>query len=104
MVNGLTTLHAGKLLVMLDNKVVISLQAQFESSVISVQHQDDVHDFTMYSRPLWDWALDLLRDTQLAPHFVFDAQRLYKFDGSHFKRFIDEPWTADAFWDAQVCF
>jgi len=61
-----------------------------------------MHEFDMHYCPIWDWALDLLRDSQLAPHFVFEAQRLYKFDGSNFVRFIDEPWTADAFWDAQV--
>jgi hypothetical protein len=58
----------------------------------------------MYSRCIWDWTLDLLRDSRFGPHFVFDAQRLSKFNGERFVRFIDEPWTADSFWDAQVCF
>ncbi|KAG2092954.1 uncharacterized protein F5147DRAFT_747983 [Suillus discolor] len=40
-------------------------------------------------------------DHRLAPHFVFDAQRLSKFNGEQFVRFIDEPWTANAFWNAQ---
>ncbi|KIK31402.1 hypothetical protein CY34DRAFT_103341, partial [Suillus luteus UH-Slu-Lm8-n1] len=40
----------------------------------------------------------------LAPHFVFDAQRLSKFDGERFVCFIDKPWTTDAFWNVQVCF
>jgi hypothetical protein len=57
----------------------------------------------MHYRPLWDWVLDLLRDSCLAYHFVFDAQHLSKFNGEQFVRFIDEPWTADAFWNAQVC-
>lgn len=57
----------------------------------------------MHYHPLWDWALDLLRDCRLAPHFVFDAQRLSKFNGERFVRFIDEPWMANAFWNAQVC-
>lgn len=71
---------------------------------MSVPFDSEVHEFEMHYRPLWDWGLDLLRDKYLAPHFVFDAQRLSKFDGERFVRFIDEPWTADAFWDAQVCF
>jgi hypothetical protein len=58
----------------------------------------------MYSRCLWSWALDLMRDSRFAPHFTIDAQHLYKFNGARFVRFIDEPWTANAFWDAQVCF
>ncbi|KAG1878857.1 hypothetical protein F4604DRAFT_2000136 [Suillus subluteus] len=55
----------------------------------------------MHYRPLWDWVLDLLQDSRLAYHFVFDAQRLSKFNGEQFVHFIDEPWTADTFWNAQ---
>ncbi|KAG2056752.1 hypothetical protein BDR06DRAFT_879276, partial [Suillus hirtellus] len=53
--------------------------------------------------PLWDWACDLLKDHHFSPHFVFDAQHLYKYDGQNFVHFFDEPWTANAFWDSQVC-
>ncbi|KAG2121427.1 hypothetical protein DEU56DRAFT_873780 [Suillus clintonianus] len=73
----------------------------FQVDVVSVLYQKKVHEFDMHYRPLWEWALDMLRDRRLAPHFVFDAQRLYKFNGTRFVRFIDEPWTANAFWDAQ---
>ncbi|KAG1822156.1 hypothetical protein EV424DRAFT_1321938, partial [Suillus variegatus] len=67
----------------------------FQVDVVSVPYKNKVHEFDMHYRPLWEWALDMLRDRRLAPHFVFDAQRLYKFNGTHFVRFIDEPWTAD---------
>ncbi|KAG1838070.1 hypothetical protein F4604DRAFT_1998347 [Suillus subluteus] len=73
----------------------------FQKDVVSVEHRDETHKFEMHYRPLWDWALDLLQDCRLAYHFVFDAQRLSKFNGEQFVRFIDEPWTADAFWNAQ---
>ncbi|KAG1837830.1 hypothetical protein F4604DRAFT_1601105 [Suillus subluteus] len=73
----------------------------FETSAISVSHQGEAHEYKMHSRCLWSWALDLMRDSRFAPHFTFDAQRLYKFNGARFVRFIDEPWTANAFWDAQ---
>jgi hypothetical protein len=46
--------------------------------------------------------MDLLQDTRLAPSFVWDAQRLYKHNGTGFERFIDEPWTADRWWRIQV--
>ncbi|KAG2156288.1 hypothetical protein DEU56DRAFT_867752 [Suillus clintonianus] len=55
----------------------------------------------MHYHPLWDWALDLLQDRRLVPHFVFDAQCLSKFNEERFVHFINEPWTADAFWSAQ---
>ncbi|KAG1761219.1 hypothetical protein EV702DRAFT_1053129, partial [Suillus placidus] len=32
---------------------------------------------------------------------VFDAQRFSKFDGKTFVHFVDEPFTADAFWNVQ---
>ncbi|KAG2092632.1 uncharacterized protein F5147DRAFT_747990 [Suillus discolor] len=47
------------------------------------------------------WATDLLRDPQLFPHMVFDAQRFSKFDGETFVNFVDEPYTAEAFWNVQ---
>ncbi|KAG1905179.1 uncharacterized protein F5891DRAFT_1126021 [Suillus fuscotomentosus] len=47
---------------------------------LSVPFEKEVYEFDMHYRPLFDWALDLLRDERLAPHF---------------------PWTADAFWNAQ---
>lgn len=38
----------------------------------------------------------------LAPHFHWDAEQLYKYDGKDFVRFIHEPWTAERFWRVQV--
>ncbi|KAG2028516.1 hypothetical protein BDR03DRAFT_1076434, partial [Suillus americanus] len=78
-------------------------KTQFKKEVISVPHRDQEHNFDVWYRPLWDWACDLLKDPRLGPHFVFDAQRLYKYDGQDFVHFFDEPWTANAFWNSQVC-
>ncbi|KAL4062327.1 hypothetical protein J3A83DRAFT_4110273, partial [Scleroderma citrinum] len=50
-----------------------------------------------------DWACDLLKDPHVGLNFVFDAQCLSKFDGTSFVHFIDEPWTANEFWNVQVC-
>ncbi|KAG2120397.1 hypothetical protein DEU56DRAFT_928435, partial [Suillus clintonianus] len=57
--------------------------------------------FPLFHRSLWDWVTDLLQDPQVGPNFVFDAQRLSKFNGEKFVRFIHEPWTANAFWEYQ---
>ncbi|KIJ58571.1 hypothetical protein HYDPIDRAFT_171229 [Hydnomerulius pinastri MD-312] len=48
-----------------------------------------------------DWACNLLKDPSTGPRFVFDAQYLSKFDGESFVHFIDKPWTAGDFWNAQ---
>lgn len=71
--------------------------------MISIPFADKSWDFDVYYRDLWEWATDLLRDPHLFPYFHFDAQRLSKFNGQSFERFVDEPFTAQDFWDAQVC-
>ncbi|EIW75220.1 hypothetical protein CONPUDRAFT_169612, partial [Coniophora puteana RWD-64-598 SS2] len=67
--------------------------------VINYKGEDLHHDF--YGRDMFDWALDLLENEALAPHFVWDAQRHYKYNGSEYVRFIDEPWSADRWWAIQ---
>ncbi|KAH7927024.1 hypothetical protein BV22DRAFT_1153995 [Leucogyrophana mollusca] len=73
----------------------------FTKDVVSVPFRGENMNYDIHYRPLWDWACDLLRNPQVGPHFVFDAQRLSKYNGTSFVRFYDEPWTANAFWDAQ---
>ncbi|KAG1765353.1 hypothetical protein EDD22DRAFT_978791 [Suillus occidentalis] len=51
------------------------------------------HDITTHALPLWDWALNLLANLLLAPHFVWDAQRVFKHNGREFEQFYNEPWT-----------
>lgn len=58
--------------------------------------------FDFWCRPLWDWVLDLIENPSMAPYFEWDAQKLYKYDGTKYIRFIHEPWTAARFWEVQV--
>ena len=53
-------------------------------------------------KPLWEWALDLAGDLLLSPHFVWDAEKVSKFNGTRYVHMYHEPWTADSFWSAQV--
>jgi hypothetical protein len=48
--------------------------------------------------------MDLVKDPRLAPHFEWDAKRLYKYNAESrsYARFINEPVTADDFWKIQV--
>lgn len=66
------------------------------------EYKDEEKPFEVWTRPLWDWAYDILSNPHLANHFRWDAERHYKFNGEQFERFIDEPWTADAWWEIQV--
>jgi len=79
------------------------LLTPFKEHEITSSYGDENLTFPFWSRSLWDWALDLVESPWASQHFVWDAQRLYKYDGSSFVRFFDEPWTAQRFWDVQVC-
>ncbi|KAI6004782.1 hypothetical protein EDD15DRAFT_2359613 [Pisolithus albus] len=113
-INGLLTLIArinqGKAKVTLQNEV--DLQHAWDRAAMQVTpftHHNIVapykgEDFTfpVYAQLLWDWALDLLLNPLLALHFTWDAQRLFKYDGSKYERFYSEPWTGDRWWNIQV--
>ncbi|KAI6010037.1 hypothetical protein BKA83DRAFT_4467647 [Pisolithus microcarpus] len=74
----------------------------FKKEIVCIDGIDgEPHEFPMYYRPLMDWAIDLLKHPGVGLHFVFDAVRLFKFDGSTFVHFVDELWTAAEFWNVQ---
>ncbi|KAI5996912.1 hypothetical protein F5J12DRAFT_907015 [Pisolithus orientalis] len=73
----------------------------FTKHIISAPYKGKEMEFEVHTRPVWDWALDLLADPQLAPHFVWDAERVYKHNGEEYERFYGEPWTCDHWWDIQ---
>ncbi|KAG1786171.1 uncharacterized protein HD556DRAFT_1434837 [Suillus plorans] len=73
----------------------------FTKEEVVVPFQGVDQTFPFFHCSLWDWAVDLLQDREVGPHFVFDAQQLSKFNGEKFVWFIHEPWTASAFWEYQ---
>ncbi|KAI6102268.1 hypothetical protein F5141DRAFT_1065743 [Pisolithus sp. B1] len=62
---------------------------QFSNFEITAPYKGDDVTFQVHVHPLWDWALDLLQNPLLAPHFVWDAQHLFKYNG-------------DCWWDIQA--
>lgn len=79
--------------------------SKFEKKTISETYKEDSHEFDVWVRPIWTWIEDMLQNPDLIQHFVWDACRLSKFDeqSNSWVRFYDEPWTADRFWEVQVC-
>ncbi|KAI6155453.1 hypothetical protein BKA82DRAFT_4326665 [Pisolithus tinctorius] len=73
----------------------------FSKFEITMPYKGNDVTFPVHIRPLWDWALDLLQNSSLAPHFIWDAQWLFKHDGERYERFYMEPWTGDHWWDIQ---
>ncbi|KIN95000.1 hypothetical protein M404DRAFT_34566 [Pisolithus tinctorius Marx 270] len=74
----------------------------FSKFEIAAPYKGSDMTFPIHIRPLWDWALDLLQNPSLAPHFVWDAERVFKLDGETYEHFYTEPWTGDHWWDIQV--
>ncbi|KAG1861808.1 hypothetical protein DFJ58DRAFT_715411 [Suillus subalutaceus] len=73
----------------------------FSKHEVAVTYKKNEQVYEVHAQPIWDWALDLLDNPLLAPHFVWDACCVYKHNGAQFERFFDEPWTGDRWWDIQ---
>ncbi|EPQ50176.1 hypothetical protein GLOTRDRAFT_82536 [Gloeophyllum trabeum ATCC 11539] len=73
----------------------------FEKADVTLDYKSEPRSYDFYYRPIWDTALDLLRDKRIISQFVWDAQRLSKFNGTRWVRWWDEPWTGDGMWEIQ---
>ncbi|KAF8120295.1 hypothetical protein EV363DRAFT_1191298 [Boletus edulis] len=108
-VNGLLALMSrisqGKAKVTLRSEVDLRRawdKAAMQVTPVIASYQGEDRSFPVYGRSLWDWALDLLSNPLLAPHFVWDAQQLFKYNGTEYERFYTEPWTGNRWWDIQT--
>ncbi|KAI0741275.1 hypothetical protein C8Q80DRAFT_1259743 [Daedaleopsis nitida] len=67
---------------------------------VRLENKDIEHD--VWSRNLWDYTQDLLRDGRLVSQMEWDAQRLSRrLPNGTFEQFYDEPYTAERFWEVQ---
>ncbi|KAI6028153.1 hypothetical protein EDC04DRAFT_2869153 [Pisolithus marmoratus] len=98
---SLNQVHVDKLLDLISR--VAQGMAQFSKHDVTRLYKKQDQTYKVFMHPVWEWALDLLENELLAPHFVWDAQHLYKYSEEGPKHFYDEPWTADCWWDIQVC-
>ncbi|KAK0435233.1 uncharacterized protein EV420DRAFT_1678556 [Desarmillaria tabescens] len=79
-----------------------NLFTKFKKETISVPYKNEVRNYDVHYRPLWDWTLDLLRDKDLAPYFVWDAVHLFREDKNGIRTwFFNEPWSGNIFWEVQ---
>ncbi|KIK74298.1 hypothetical protein PAXRUDRAFT_791186, partial [Paxillus rubicundulus Ve08.2h10] len=93
---------------------VLKGTAKFSKLNVTVPYKGEDIMFPLHVCPLWEWALDMLTNPLLAPHFVWDAQRLFKHDGQEVgvlvleftvlchKHFYTEPWMGERWWDVQA--
>ncbi|KAI6103432.1 hypothetical protein F5141DRAFT_1065249 [Pisolithus sp. B1] len=113
-INGLLMLIScigqGKVKVTLQNEV--DLQCAWDRAAMQVTpfachnmvapYKGEDFTFPVYAWLLLEWVLDLLLNPLLALHFTWDAQKLFKYDGSKYERFYSEPWGGDCWWNIQV--
>ncbi|THU83800.1 hypothetical protein K435DRAFT_822896 [Dendrothele bispora CBS 962.96] len=74
---------------------------KFVKDQIIVPYRDEEQKFEVLYRPLWDWLEELLCSKEVVSQMEWDAKQLFKFNEKEWCRFIDEPWTADRWWDIQ---
>ncbi|KAG1847781.1 hypothetical protein C8R48DRAFT_615318 [Suillus tomentosus] len=84
------------------NQATTQVNRYFIKHTITVPYKKQEQVYETHTQPLWDWALDLLANPLLTPHFVWDAQCVFKHNGKGFERLYNEPWTGDQWWDVQV--
>ncbi|KIK90860.1 hypothetical protein PAXRUDRAFT_150960, partial [Paxillus rubicundulus Ve08.2h10] len=58
-------------------------------------------EYDVHTRSIWEWALDLLANPELGPHFIWYAECVYKHNGTEYEQFYNERWTSDRWWDIQ---
>ncbi|KAI5988478.1 hypothetical protein F5J12DRAFT_685078, partial [Pisolithus orientalis] len=67
-----------------------------------VPYKKEECTFKAHIHPLWEWALDILENPFLGPHFTWGAQQLYRHNSIEYEHFYNEPWTRDYWWDIQL--
>lgn len=75
---------------------------QYETTKVKVDGEGYSEQYEVHYASITDWLSALVTDPYLKDFFVWDAQRLYIYDGHKFERFVDEPYTANRFWIIQV--
>ncbi|KAK1215605.1 hypothetical protein PQX77_021784 [Marasmius sp. AFHP31] len=83
-------------------EAAIDRTTRFESTEISVPYRKETRIYMAYYRPIATWIREVLQDANLSSFMEWDARRLHRFDGERWERFIDEPWTANTWWEAQT--
>ncbi|KAH6871585.1 hypothetical protein BKA70DRAFT_1130952 [Coprinopsis sp. MPI-PUGE-AT-0042] len=72
-----------------------------DKKTITVPYRDEDYKFDVWAFDLWDWVLQLLHDPVYISQMRWDALRLFHHNGHTFERFINEPWTANQWWQVQ---
>ncbi|KAF9559091.1 hypothetical protein CPC08DRAFT_638156 [Agrocybe pediades] len=81
-----------------------NLSEGFTEHNFTCKYKKQDRSYVVWSRPIWEWCTELLNDRDLITELHWDAEKVSIFmedGGNGPERRIDEPWTADAWWDIQ---
>ena len=70
---------------------------------VPVKYDGEEIEFPVWRIELSKWMKEILTHPELRRELRLDAEQLFRHNGEEFERFINEPWTADNFFDIQVC-
>ncbi|KAF8887634.1 hypothetical protein CPB84DRAFT_1749688 [Gymnopilus junonius] len=73
----------------------------FEHKSVKVDYKAKEIEFQVSTHPIWSWIEDIIDNGNIVPLFKWDAERCYRYNGSKWERFINEPCTADDWWNIQ---
>ncbi|XP_006461651.1 hypothetical protein AGABI2DRAFT_70673 [Agaricus bisporus var. bisporus H97] len=81
----------------------LTAEQHFQKTEVSVLYKNVPTQFPFLFRDPWEWVLEIVKDPYLVPNIAWDAQRVFRWNHAveKYERFVDEPWTAEAFWKAQ---
>ena len=65
-------------------------------------YMKEKHTLELHHRPLWPWIVEQLEDPRLAPYLSWDDRMLFRYEGTCWVNFVDEPFTAVRAWNVQV--
>ncbi|TFK20498.1 hypothetical protein FA15DRAFT_599615 [Coprinopsis marcescibilis] len=70
---------------------------------VSIAHSHLTEDisYEMMGTPLMSWVDMMMSDQALLPQCQFDAVKVEQYNGGAFDRRYNEPWTGEAWWEAQ---
>ncbi|KAH6884045.1 hypothetical protein BKA70DRAFT_1061970, partial [Coprinopsis sp. MPI-PUGE-AT-0042] len=69
---------------------------------VEVEFQGNPMKFDVWKHPLWSYCEELLNNPAIVKEFHWHAEQHFQHDGTSFVRFVDEPYTANAWWQIQV--
>ncbi|KAF9537471.1 hypothetical protein CPC08DRAFT_651734 [Agrocybe pediades] len=82
-----------------------TLTEGFSEHTYTCEYKGEDREYVVWSRSLWEWCTELLSDKHLIEKFHWDAEKvsvIFDQEAHTLERRIDEPWTADAWWDIQT--